>query len=73
MLFGRNCLRHRRFLRLASVKARARHSVMTDLRRPSARPSLGGFLGAGLRRKELSGGKLQSADGNYRRTAGLLP
>jgi hypothetical protein len=34
MLFGRNCHRHRRFLRLAGVKARARHSDMTDMRRP---------------------------------------
>jgi hypothetical protein len=59
-LFGRNCHRHRRFLRLAGAEARARHSDMTDMRRPRARPSLGGFLSAGLRRKELSGGKLRS-------------
>jgi hypothetical protein len=39
MLFGRNRHRHRWFLRLAGAEARARYSDMTDLRRPSARPS----------------------------------
>jgi catechol 2,3-dioxygenase-like lactoylglutathione lyase family enzyme len=41
---------------------------------PRAALEMGNAISAKvLRRKELSGGKLQSADGNYRRTAGLLP